>query len=155
VFRYNLVDRGQDEKYPPRYSAASYLCSVNRPYDLRHRPRSISKSKPALTSPFALRTRACNTGACWVSLHIPLDLRCRIQGMLVRSCLIRRLQPTCPPQRTHAGINTCLAPSQCRAFHQTPHIRARPGMPNHYETLDIPTNATPKDVKKYDIKSHC
>jgi hypothetical protein len=24
-------------------------------------------------------------------------------------------------------------------------------MPNHYETLDIPTNATPKDVKKYEV----
>ena len=72
--------------------------------------------------------------------------------MLVRSCLIRRLQPICLPQRTHAAIDSCTTPSKCRAFHQTSHMGARPGMPNHYETLGIPTSATPTEVKKYDIR---
>jgi len=35
-----------------------------------------------------------------------------------------------------------------RAFHQTPHMMASPTMPNHYETLGVPTDASPKDVKK-------
>jgi len=72
--------------------------------------------------------------------------------MLVRSCLIRRLQPTCPPSQkvhVHIGVNACTTPSQWRAFHQTSRMGARPGMPNHYETLDIPTSATPTEVKKY------
>lgn len=52
--------------------------------------------------------------------------------MLVRSRLLRRLQPTCPKQD--------------RAFHQTPRTSASP---NHYDTLGIPSDASPTDVKKY------
>lgn len=36
-----------------------------------------------------------------------------------------------------------------RAFHQTPRMKASPSMPNHYETLGVPTDASPSDVKKY------
>jgi DnaJ-class molecular chaperone len=35
-----------------------------------------------------------------------------------------------------------------RAFHQTPRMMASPTMPNHYETLGVPTDASPTDVKK-------
>ena len=36
-----------------------------------------------------------------------------------------------------------------RAFHQTPRMKASPSMPNHYETLGVPTDASPSDVKKF------
>jgi hypothetical protein len=70
-------------------------------------------------------------------------LRCRIQGMLMRSCLLRRLQPICYKQ-------TLSASTAQRAFHQTPRTMASPTMPNHYETLGVPTDASPTDVKKYE-----
>ena len=41
-----------------------------------------------------------------------------------------------------------------RAFHQTPHMKASPTMPNHYETLGVPTDASPTDVKKYEETFH-
>jgi hypothetical protein len=35
-----------------------------------------------------------------------------------------------------------------RTFHQTLRMTASPSMPNHYETLGVPTDASPTDVKK-------
>jgi len=36
---------------------------------------------------------------------------------------------------------------QLSSFHTS--VSRRQGDPNHYETLDVPHNATPADVKKY------
>ena len=125
------------------------LCSGDRPEKSPIPPCGDLKVEALTDITIRVSNSSLHAGASSISLDIPLNLRCRIQGMLVRSCLIRRLQPTCSPQRV--GINACTTPSQSRAFHQTPYMGARPGMPNHYETLGIETSATPQEVKKYDM----
>ncbi|KAM3420543.1 hypothetical protein BST61_g3808 [Cercospora zeina] len=56
--------------------------------------------------------------------------------MIARSCLVRRTHP----------------PSQCRSPTSKRHFRAsaapKAEVSNHYETLNVPTNATAKDIKK-------
>ncbi|GIZ43356.1 hypothetical protein CKM354_000658800 [Cercospora kikuchii] len=56
--------------------------------------------------------------------------------MIARSCLVRRTHP--PSQ--------CLPPCSRRHFH--PSASPKGEMANHYETLNVPTNATAKEIKK-------
>ena len=67
--------------------------------------------------------------------------QCVLQGMIVRSCLLKqRTAQTCPLLAFPSiGI---------RHFQQSFHHRDDHGMPNHYETLDLPTNASPAEIKK-------
>ena len=60
--------------------------------------------------------------------------------MIIRSCLARRTAQSRSP-----SFNPLLT----RHFHQTFHRNDDHGMPNHYETLDLPTNASPGEIKKY------
>lgn len=63
--------------------------------------------------------------------------------MIVRSCAVRRTLSSClrlpPPNDYGFSFNT-------RPFQTSASLNAEP--PNHYETLNIPTNASPKDIKK-------
>ena len=60
--------------------------------------------------------------------------------MIIRSCLARRTAQSRSP-----SFNPLLT----RHFHQIFHRNDDHGMPNHYETLDLPTNASPGEIKKY------
>lgn len=120
------------------------LLSVIGAKDHRHRWRLHDRRDEALTSPLVpCRPRKSpNVKGQTLLSHSnnALNLRCRIYGMLARSCLLRRLQPPCSRQPTPSALLQ-------RTFHQTAYPRAS-HMPNHYETLDLPTHATPAEIKK-------
>ncbi|KAF2718245.1 DnaJ-domain-containing protein [Polychaeton citri CBS 116435] len=73
--------------------------------------------------------------------------------MIVRSCLTQRTtrsclstqSPTCPPPIIRNRHPTIFG----HCFRTTrPNFDGAGGLPNHYETLDLPTNASATDVKK-------
>ncbi|USW58451.1 Putative DnaJ domain, Chaperone J-domain superfamily [Septoria linicola] len=64
--------------------------------------------------------------------------------MIVRSCVVRRTATPCRPLLRHR-LHPFASPST-RLFHASAGQRAE--MPNHYETLKVSTNATPKEIKK-------
>ena len=64
--------------------------------------------------------------------------------MIVRSCLARRTTQICSQP-----FNPLYQRGHVRNFHPSSRYNDDNGMPNYYETLDIPTNASPGEIKKY------
>ncbi|KAK3680317.1 hypothetical protein LTR37_021342 [Vermiconidia calcicola] len=63
--------------------------------------------------------------------------------MIIRPCLLQRTTETCLRAKQPIRI-----PLLRRHFHASSRRNDDNGIPNHYETLDLPTNASPGEVKK-------
>lgn len=78
-------------------------------------------------------------------IHLEPHRQCQIQGMIVRSCPSRRAT-----QQSCAHLQPAIRSLRLRQFHSSSSRRDEYGLPNHYETLELETNASPAEVKKYE-----
>lgn len=103
---------------------------------------------PNVTSRFDV-AKPCLSRSQASSLLLTHDSQCGLHGMIARSCFSQRTAQSCPRPRQLVRLSAMRR----QHFHQTS-SRRDDGMPNHYATLDLPTNASAPEIKKYALHHH-